>query len=77
MVVRELNFEIERREVCEKAAAGPALNNDSELKLAESEGFEPPIRFPVCRFSRPVPSTTRPTLPDVYFLIIFGCSPLP
>jgi hypothetical protein len=30
--------------------------------LAESEGFEPPIPFRVCRFSRPVPSTTRPTL---------------
>src|SRR4030095_5632476 len=30
--------------------------------MAESEGFEPPIPFQVCRFSRPVPSTTRPTL---------------
>ena len=30
--------------------------------VAESEGFEPPIPFRVCRFSRPVPSTTRPTL---------------
>jgi hypothetical protein len=30
--------------------------------VAESEGFEPPIPVKVCRFSRPVPSTTRPTL---------------
>ncbi len=30
--------------------------------VAESEGFEPPIPFRVCRFSRPVPSTARPTL---------------
>src|ERR1700689_2016483 len=30
--------------------------------LAEREGFEPPIPFRVCRFSRPVPSTTRPPL---------------
>src|SRR5208337_282374 len=30
--------------------------------LAEREGFEPPIPFRVCRFSRPEPSTTRPPL---------------
>ena len=30
--------------------------------MAEREGFEPPIPFRVCRFSRPVPSTTRPPL---------------
>src|ERR1700690_1467397 len=36
-------------------------------KVAESEGFEPPIPFRVCRFSRPVPSTTRPTLRLVQF----------
>src|SRR5215475_8283838 len=30
--------------------------------MAEREGFEPPIPFRVCRFSRPVPSTTRPSL---------------
>src|SRR5208282_3890156 len=30
--------------------------------MAESEGFEPPIPVKVCRFSRPVPSTARPTL---------------
>jgi hypothetical protein len=32
------------------------------VELAEGEGFEPPIRFPVQRFSRPPPSTTRPSL---------------
>ena len=30
--------------------------------LAEGEGFEPPARFPVQWFSRPPPSTTRPSL---------------
>src|SRR5437879_9096757 len=30
--------------------------------MAEREGFEPPIPFRVCRFSRPVPSTARPPL---------------
>ncbi len=30
--------------------------------LAERGGFEPPIPFRVCRFSRPEPSTTRPPL---------------
>ncbi len=32
-------------------------------RMAESEGFEPPIPFQVRRFSRPMPSTTRPALP--------------
>ena len=32
------------------------------LVLAERGGFEPPIRFPVCWFSKPVPSTTQPSL---------------
>src|SRR3954464_649105 len=35
--------------------------------MAESEGFEPPIPVKVCRFSRPVPSTTRPTLRGGYY----------
>ncbi len=30
--------------------------------LAEREGFEPSVRFPVRRFSKPVPSATRPPL---------------
>src|ERR1017187_336068 len=29
-------------------------------------GFEPPIPFRVCRFSRPEPSTTRPPLRNYY-----------
>jgi integrase len=32
---------------------------------AVGEGFEPPVQFPVRRFSRPVPSTTRPPDPAV------------
>src|SRR6267143_1355049 len=35
--------------------------------LAESEGFEPSIPVKVCRFSRPVPSTARPTLRLIQF----------
>ena len=30
--------------------------------VAEREGFEPPVRFPVLQFSRLAPSTTRPPL---------------
>src|SRR5208282_5994887 len=30
--------------------------------MAEREGFEPPVRFPVLQFSRLAPSTTRPPL---------------
>src|SRR5262245_33069326 len=32
------------------------------LKVAEREGFEPPIRLPVCRISSAVLSTTQPPL---------------
>src|SRR5688572_8417426 len=35
---------------------------EAERSLAEGEGFEPPIPFRVQRFSRPPPSTTRPSL---------------
>jgi hypothetical protein len=30
--------------------------------MAEGEGFEPPVRFPVHRFSRPTVSTTHTSL---------------
>src|SRR3982750_4674285 len=33
-----------------------------ERRLAEREGFEPPVPFRVQWFSRPPPSTTRPPL---------------
>jgi hypothetical protein len=33
-----------------------------EMNLAEREGFEPPIRLPVCRISSAVLSTTQPPL---------------
>jgi hypothetical protein len=36
--------------------------NDSILRVAEREGFEPPIRLPVCRISSAVLSTTQPPL---------------
>ena len=38
--------------------------------MAESEGFEPPIPFQVRRFSRPMPSTTRPALRSIQNTII-------
>jgi hypothetical protein len=38
--------------------------------LAEGEGFEPPGPFPVQRFSRPPPSTTRPSLRGIETLIV-------
>ncbi|MEA3072263.1 MAG: hypothetical protein QOD29_3709 [Alphaproteobacteria bacterium] len=34
----------------------------SSSQLAEREGFEPPIRLPVCRISSAVLSTTQPPL---------------
>ena len=33
-----------------------------KLSVAEREGFEPSIRFPVCRLSKAVPSASRPPL---------------
>ncbi len=39
--------------------------------MAEGEGFEPPVRFPVQRFSRPPPSTTRPSLrPSTFYQLV-------
>src|SRR6476660_3253273 len=37
----------------------PAINC---VESTEEEGFEPPVRFPVQRFSRPPVSTTHPFL---------------
>ena len=34
----------------------------TEKKVAEREGFEPSIEFPLCSFSKAVPSATRPSL---------------
>jgi hypothetical protein len=46
-----------------RSAISPKLAKIKRLgRLAEREGFEPSIRFPVCRFSKPVPSATRPPL---------------
>jgi hypothetical protein len=41
--------------------------------MAEREGFEPPIRFPVFQFSRLAPSTTRPSLRDTYSFTTGSC----
>ena len=40
--------------------------------VAEREGFEPPIRFPVLQFSRLAPSTTRPSLRTYYSFTTVG-----
>ena len=55
-----------------KARAG-SLRASHERRLAEREGFEPPVPFRVQWFSRPPPSTTRPPL----HLLIGGapCTP--
>src|SRR6266480_3776047 len=39
--------------------------------LAEREGFEPPIRFPVYTLSKRAPSATRPSLLSISFLSDF------
>ena len=36
--------------------------NETKTGVAEREGFEPPIRLPVCRISSAVHSTTLPPL---------------
>lgn len=33
-----------------------------EIKLAEREGFEPSVEFPLRRFSKPLLSATQPPL---------------
>ena len=37
---------------------------DQEVGLAEREGFEPPLRFPVNLISSQAPSAARPPLPN-------------
>ena len=39
------------------------------MPLAEREGFEPSIRFPIYTLSKRAPSTTRPPLQDLYMII--------
>ena len=46
----------------EELASFRSLENPSEKAVAEREGFEPPIRLPVCRISSAVHSTTLPPL---------------
>ena len=44
---------------CKKS---PGLRRPCSEKVAEREGFEPSIEFPLCSFSKAVPSATRPSL---------------
>jgi hypothetical protein len=55
-------------------ASEHAADFDAELEdigtegtLAEREGFEPPIRLPVCRISSAVLSTTQPPLQTLIY----------
>src|SRR5215831_14704169 len=43
--------------------------------LAEREGFEPPIRLPVCRISSAVLSTTQPPLQTIASTAVFRFTP--
>src|SRR5712692_1610686 len=53
-----------RYEICQRLPPAHLSGGDSEAgMLAEGEGFEPPEPLPVQWFSRPPPSTTRPSLP--------------
>src|SRR5947207_13117890 len=40
--------------------------------VAEREGFEPSIQFPVCRLSKAVPSASRPPLPIEDAFVLFA-----
>ncbi len=43
--------------------------------MAEREGFEPPIRLPVCRISSAVLSTAQPPLQDIDMTYSFHICP--
>jgi hypothetical protein len=55
-----------------KTASSPNLPGMHLETLAEGEGFEPPKPFRVQRFSRPPPSTTRPSLRERRFVSVTG-----
>ncbi len=40
-------------------------------KLADGVGFEPTMTLPPCRFSRPVPSTTRPPIQTTFLIAYY------
>ena len=47
---------------CGVTGAGSLRPPSHFVRVAEGEGFEPPVPFRVQRYSRPPPSTTRPSL---------------
>src|SRR5215467_15013048 len=47
--------------ICKTEKSKPRDRSDTQF-VAEREGFEPPIRLPVCRISSAVLSTTQPPL---------------
>ena len=59
----------------EASDASPFSRLVFEAKLAEREGFEPPIRLPVCRISSAVHSTALPPLRDRRFTLQKRASP--
>src|SRR4051812_38786479 len=50
--------------------------SERERRMAEGEGFEPPEPFPVQWFSRPPPSTTRPSLRALHQSVTCGARPV-
>ena len=51
-----------QRRIIAQVPSHSALGARREAGMAEREGFEPPIRLPVCRISSAVLSTTQPPL---------------
>ena len=48
--------------ICSNGSPSGQLQRPPAFLMAERVGFEPTMPFRTCRFSRPVPSTTRPPL---------------
>jgi hypothetical protein len=61
-----LNKLLKIKEARNSKTAQFAVSRYATRTVAESEGFEPPIPFQVCRFSRPMQSTALPTLRAPY-----------
>ena len=69
--------ESERHEVVEASPFILMPKGGLNLKwvkvMAEREGFEPPSELPRCRFSKPVQSTTLPSLRNIDPIAICNC----
>jgi hypothetical protein len=54
-----------------KYESDPTLILKTSDEFAEKKGFEPLVELPPRRFSKPLPSTTRPLLQNYDFAAIF------